>query len=103
MKTSRKRQKIIQSAHVQHHKSGITSVVINLLEKSCSCYRSGSDSCGKASHVTFAAGLRRRKMEEYVVETTKLKSGIWLSMREKDQAHFYHIPFTLLCDEWRDK
>lgn len=98
-----KRQKIIQSAYVKHHKSGITSVFINLLEKSCSCYRSGSDSCGKVSHVTFVAGLRRRKIEEYVVETTKFKSGIWLSMREKDQAHFYHVPFELICEEWKDK
>jgi hypothetical protein len=37
------------------------------------------------------------------IETTKFKRGVWLSLRDKYQAHFYHIPFKLICDEWTDK
>jgi len=91
--------KIITSAFVTKHKSGITSVMINLLEKQCECYRFGGD----GFHETFIAGLRRRKKEEYVVDTKGFESGLWLDSRCKDQAHFYHVPFRLISEAWEKK
>ena len=95
--------KIITSAFVTKHKSGITSVMINLLEKQCECYHSHSDFVGKVVHETFVAGLRRRKKEEYVVDTTGYEPGKWLHSRCKDQAHFYHVPFRLISEAWEKK
>ena len=66
------RKKIIQSAFATKHKSGITSVVINLLEKSCSCYHSHSDFCGKVPHDTFVAGLLKEAgMDPYPVSVPR--------------------------------
>jgi hypothetical protein len=95
--------KIITSAFVTKHKSGITSVMINLLEKQCACYHSHSEYDGKATTEVFVAGLRRRKKEKYVVDATGYEQGKWLHSRCKDQAIFYHIPFRLVCEAWEKK
>lgn len=97
--TRHKREPIIMSAVSVTLKSGITKVILNLCDRRCISYHSHSSyNPDKTSSETFAAGLRRRKHDQFTVDTTRFPFGIWFDSRCKDQAIFCHVPYTLLTD-----
>lgn len=83
-----------EAASVEHHKCGITSVIINLSEKTDYSRRVDTRPGDyKCFDVMDEAGNYRKSL---YVPTGRLAPGVWADTRNKDQHVFYHIPLELL-------
>ena len=95
------REPLIVSAACLTLKSGITKVVINMLDRSC-CYAEFPeyvvDGHGHRTFKKFSIKRGKRKPDDFCIETTGYEIGTWFSKHCKDQVVFFHVPLRLLTD-----
>lgn len=97
----KRREPLIVSAACLTLKSGITKVIINMLDRSCryaDLPEHVLDGCGQRTFKTFLVKCGKRKPDDFCIETTGYEIGTWFSKHCKDQVVFFHVPLRLLTN-----